>query len=210
MTILSAAQQVREVARKFPTLKLVHNFGWLIIWEGTLRSFSAEYRIRIFWHRYWPEDWKLPVHRPQIFMIDPPMEDRPDGRVPHAYPGVRSRSLCVFDPASEDDWDHSQSIADTIIPYTIQWLCTYELWHLTGDWNAPGRHPDGGNQCRKNSSQPSDSRDQQARSIRAAIDRVGRLTRTSASLALMGAASGESCRWLSWRNWKRHTFQGGL
>lgn len=207
MKILSADKHVKHVAAKFPSLKLVHNFGWLIIWEGTLRSFAAEYRVRIFWHRFWTEDWLTRINEPQIYMIDPPMQDRPDKIVPHAYPGNRTRRMCVYDPDSETDWDWSQSIADTIIPYAIQWLGTYELWHVTGNWNAPGRHPTGGQSCSKKPERQNDSQGPLARSMAAANDKIGRLIGTSVSSPLMAAASGESYRWLSWQNWKDHTFR---
>lgn len=210
MKILSAAEHVKDVAAKFPSLKLVHNFGWLIIWEGTLRSFAAEYHVRIFWHRFWTEDWLTGTTQPQIYMIYPPMQDRPDKIVPHAYPANPTRRMCVYDPDSETDWDWSQSIADTIIPYAIQWLGTYELWHVTGNWNAPGRHPTGGRSCPKNPKRQKDSLDPLAHSMTAANDKIGKLIGTFASSPLMAAASGESYRWLSWQNWKDRTFQAGL
>lgn len=207
MTIITAAQHVKDVARKFPSLKLVHNFGWLIIWEGVLRSFSAEYRVRIFWHRYWKEDWALGTRQPRIYMLDPPMQDRADKVVPHAYPGHPRRHMCVYDPDSEADWNWSQSIADTIIPYAIQWLGTYELWHVTGEWNAPGRHPTGRTPCSKKPRSLRDSHGRQGRSMAAVNVKIGLLIGTFASSPLMGAASGESYRWLSWQNWRKHTFQ---
>ena len=33
------------------------------------------------------------------------------------------------------------SIADTIIPWVIEWIYFYELWKITGAWKGGGDHP---------------------------------------------------------------------
>lgn len=35
-------------------------------------------------------------------------------------------------------------LADTIIPWTVEWLYFYELWLATGEWLGGGEHPDFG------------------------------------------------------------------
>jgi hypothetical protein len=45
--------------------------------------------------------------------------------------------LCLFDPAGRE-WTPADLIADTTIYWTTEWLTYYELWHLTGEWLAPG------------------------------------------------------------------------
>jgi hypothetical protein len=192
MKSLFAKDHVRDVERKFPSMRLIHNLKWLIIWEGNLRSFSATYRVRIFWHRWWSQtDWRLSTRQPRIYLIEPELKDRQQQRVPHVYPGPFRRRLCVYDPDSDEDWKKSESIAETIIPYTIQWLCTYELWHLTGEWHAPNRHPERSTSWLTRSNAQNAPPVRQERSMAGASARVGRVIGTFASSALMGRHPGD-------------------
>jgi hypothetical protein len=36
------------------------------------------------------------------------------------------------------EWTSKKCIAQTIIPWAIEWLFHYELWHLTGEWSGGG------------------------------------------------------------------------
>jgi hypothetical protein len=197
---LTGKEQISRVAARFPELELVMSGPWLIIWEGPLRSFTREYRVRIFWHRWWPGDLFVdPPGKPHILILDPPLRERTDQPLQHVYRRAHPTRICAWDP-KENDWDPSQSIADTVIPYAIQWLCSYELWRVSGDWPAPGRHPEV--PC-ENQLSP----DHPARFSGAEFVRIGLMTGTFASSALMGAASAGSCRWLSLRDWSLPTFE---
>lgn len=203
--LLTAEQQIQLVRARFPELKVVCGWPWLVIWEGSIRGFSRDYQVRIFWHLFWPGDldFEVPNFVPQIFILNPPLQDRPDEKVPHMYraPGKGER-VCCWDPAAKE-WSFKKSIADTVIPFIVRWLCSYELWRVTGEWPAPGRHPE--LQCQNETS--SSSPDQPARNIGAAFVRIGLLTGTFASSALMAAASAESSRWRSSRDWNPPTFK---
>lgn len=202
--ILTAKDQIHLVRERYPELKVVCGWPWLVIWEGPVRSFARTYLVRIFWHRFWPGDFEVPNPNPQIVVLDPPLQDRPDERIPHMYRrSGRTDRVCGWDPAA-DDWDFTKPVADTIIPFIVQWLCSYEIWRVTGDWPAPGRHPELPCQNEKYSSSPG----QRALSMAAEFVRIGRLTGTFASSALMAAASEESSHWLSFRDWKPSTFEG--
>jgi hypothetical protein len=200
---LFAEEQIKRVAARFPDLKVKMGGPWLVIWEGPIRSFSREYLVRIFWHRWWPgKEFSVPNTKPQVFVLDPPLLDRTDQRIPHLYRRDTPPKICAWDPLT-DDWDSTQAIADTIIPFIIQWLCSYELWRASGDWPAPGRHPEV--PCEKKSN--SSSLGQPARCMAAEFVRIGRLTGTFASLALMAVASEGSSRWPSLLDWSRDTFE---
>ena len=47
--------------------------------------------------------------------------------------------LCLFDPDREQ-WCASDLIADTTVPWTVDWLACYEGWLATGRWHGGGRH----------------------------------------------------------------------
>lgn len=200
---LTADEQIERVAARYPNLKLVTDWTWLVIWEGSLRSFSREYKVRIFWHRWWPNElFDVGYDKPKVFVLDPLLQPRYDQPLDHVYRRTQPVWICPFDPKAKD-WDTSQAIADTIIPFAIQWLCSYELWRVSGEWPAPGRHVE--SQCRNETNSSSPGRP--ALNSDAAFVRIGLLTGTFASSALMAAASGESSRWLSWQDWKAPTFE---
>ena len=47
--------------------------------------------------------------------------------------------LCLYLPGQ---WKESMLLADTILPWTSQWLLYYELWLITGHWMGTGHdHP---------------------------------------------------------------------
>ncbi len=103
-----------------------------IRWRGNLRPGPAfrEYRVEIE-YAY--------KRRPTVRVLDPPLERRsPDEPVPHTFDGdSRDPTLCLYFPG---EWDASQRIAETIVPWTAEWLLHYEAWLVTGVWSGGGVH----------------------------------------------------------------------
>jgi len=102
-----------------------------LVWIGFLQpsSLSAKYKIRI--------QYRL-GQKPRIKALEPELE-KPEGRsLPHVY---RGDYLCVFTPWN-NEWRPDLRIADTIVPWTSEWLLHYEFWLVTGNWHGGGTHPD--------------------------------------------------------------------
>ena len=74
---------------------------------------------------------------PKVFVEDPEIEDQADERVPHRY---RDGSLCLYLPGT-GEWKRDMFLADTILPWTSEWLLHYELWLATSEWHGGGIHP---------------------------------------------------------------------
>lgn len=74
---------------------------------------------------------------PQVTITDPPLALHPDASsLPHVY---SSGNLCLYLPG---EWKESMLLADTILPWTSEWLLYYELWLITGHWMGTGHdHP---------------------------------------------------------------------
>ena len=70
--------------------------------------------------------------RPRIRVLDPPLEHPDDKQLPHVF---AADDLCVY---FRNEWDGSMIIAETIIPWTCEWLLHYELWRATGIWTGGG------------------------------------------------------------------------
>jgi hypothetical protein len=75
---------------------------------------------------------------PKVTVLSPPLVPREeDGGIPHMYVDKR---LCLYMPDT-DEWTADLSLADTIIPWTVEWLFHYEMWRATGKWSGGGKHP---------------------------------------------------------------------
>lgn len=102
-----------------------------LTWEGRLRptAMSPSYLVRILY---------VLRERPNVTVIDPPLENRNGERIPHMFGQKR---LCLF-RYTHDEWDSSMRIDRTIIPWTCLWLFYYEIWLATGEWRGGGEHPE--------------------------------------------------------------------
>ena len=83
--------------------------------------------------------------QPKVCILCPPLRPRrndPEGQLPHVYyigDAPLDVVLCMFDPEA-DEWSPSMSLAEATIPWTIDWLASYEGWRATGTWTGGGRH----------------------------------------------------------------------
>jgi len=78
------------------------------------------------------------AQRPKVNILEPQLEKHENGDpIPHVYPG---NELCLYYPKYQE-FNSSMLIADCIIPWTSLWLYHYENWHITGDWEGGGVHP---------------------------------------------------------------------
>lgn len=97
-------------------------------WVGVLQPtpISSKYKISL--------TYKL-LSSPEVRVIYPKLDLLSDKKLPHVYTGNR---LCLYFPG---EWNKSMLIADTIIPWTSEWLFYYEIWKVTGEWHGGGKHP---------------------------------------------------------------------
>jgi hypothetical protein len=83
--------------------------------------------------------------QPRVAVLTPqlrPKRGNPDGQLPHVYyigDGPLDVVLCLFDPDA-DEWSPALSLAETTVPWAIDWLAAYEGWRATGRWTATGKH----------------------------------------------------------------------
>lgn len=69
--------------------------------------------------------------RPLVWVNAPvPLKSIEGRRTPHLN---GDGTLCLFDSAGKE-WTPADSIADTIVPWTIRWLFHYEHWIGFGEW----------------------------------------------------------------------------
>jgi len=94
-------------------------------WTGELQSseVSRQYLVDL---RY------APPYHPRVFVRRPKLVVDADGNLPHVYP---DSSLCLHQPSQ---WSPGDPIAETILPWTCEWLLHYEFWLATGEWCGSG------------------------------------------------------------------------
>ena len=136
--------QCREMVVSWPCFKKVDGDGNICRWRGTVQPISKSYLVAI--------DLKVVMKNrkrhgyPSVRVLNPLLTrriDSPDEQIPHIYLNRKIPELpdlCLYDPCTSE-WNQSSLVADTIVPWTIDWLACYEIWHLSGTWEGGGRHP---------------------------------------------------------------------
>lgn len=66
---------------------------------------------------------------------------------PHLY--HNPDRLCLYLPGT-GEWDETQRLDQTIVPWTFLWLAYFEHWLATDDWGGGGEHPDPSAPCTGN------------------------------------------------------------
>ena len=116
---ISLAVQDWHVRRCFPQFKYRRDKG---CWVGSLQptEYSPVYQVRI--------DYRLHTV-PKAWVLSPSI--RMNAKHLHA-----DRSLCLYWPP-DNSWTPQTLIAETIIPWTAEWLIFYEHWQITDQWIGP-------------------------------------------------------------------------
>ncbi len=129
---MTAQAQARHLRLRFPRAQCQVVAGELR-WRGTLRPtpMSNQYVVRLRYRRAAVDCW----------VVHPKLEQRNGEHPPHLYPSKDPTDLlCLFLPRA-NEWDGSQAIATTIVPWASEWLFFYEAWLATGEWLGGGEHP---------------------------------------------------------------------
>lgn len=136
--------QIAAMAAHWPKFRLVARDGAAAAWRGPLRPLFQTYVVEI---RYRAplviERLDVRIMQPRVYVLSPSLRRRagdPEGPLPHVYYAPDGGVwLCMLDP-EDGDWSPADSLAETTVPWTIEWLAAYEGWRATGRWTASGRH----------------------------------------------------------------------
>jgi hypothetical protein len=124
---LSLAQQAFALSDRFPDANVALTQGKLR-WRGSLTPspLSRTYLVQMTYRRR---------RMPEVRVLRPVLEARLTESLPHVYTKER---LCLH---REGEWSETMLIADTIIPWSAEWLFFYEIWKATGEWHGGGEPP---------------------------------------------------------------------
>lgn len=82
---------------------------------------------------YWVRIFYNPGFRPKVFVKYPRIKNVSGEILPHFNP---DNTLCLYHSAKE--WTPAMYLAETIVPWTSEWLLHYEIWKGTGEWRGGG------------------------------------------------------------------------
>lgn len=142
--ILPVEEQIARMEACWPDFVVTHRTGRTVCWRGAVRPLLQPYVIEVA-YRVPLAIETLDARRlqPRVSIISPSLRPRPgdpEGRLPHVYYDANGGvALCLLDP-STDEWTPLDFVAETAVPWTIEWLAAYEGWRATGVWTASGRH----------------------------------------------------------------------
>lgn len=105
-----------------------------LFWFGRIRptALSKEYSVALIYSM---------GNTPKVWVIGDELEKLDDIDFPHKFDiDVQGKMvrICLY---RYSEFNASKLIANTIIPWTIEWLYFYELWLATGEWLGGGEHP---------------------------------------------------------------------
>jgi hypothetical protein len=113
---LNLGLQDLAIQKKFPSFKLHKKTLTGTFWIGKLQPKLTTYTVKV---QYDP-------HKPKVYIIEPEVISF----APHRY---EDESLCLYHP-NDNSFTSKSLIADTIIPWTAEWLYFYEIWLEEGVW----------------------------------------------------------------------------
>lgn len=137
-------QQIDAMRAIWPAFKLARQVANAAEWQGPVRPLLQQYHISVLYRvPLLVERFDARLLQPRVSVLSPRLRPRPgdpEGRLPHVYYGPSDEvTLCLLDPDA-GDWSPADLIAETTVPWAIEWLAAYEGWRATGQWTASGRH----------------------------------------------------------------------
>lgn len=101
-------------------------YGRDLFWRGqiTPSPLSATYEVVVKYQE---------KGSPRVFVENPKLVAPEGKKLPHIY---QEGNLCLY--YSRDEWNGNKLIAETILPWALEWLIHYEIWRATGEWHGGG------------------------------------------------------------------------
>lgn len=106
----------------------------VLSWFGKVRPtpLSREYNVLLTY-----KDSKVP----KVWVVGEELQKLGDADFPHKYdvdPENNMVRICLY---RYREFSKDKFLANTIIPWTVEWLYFYEIWLATGTWCGGGEHP---------------------------------------------------------------------
>ena len=105
-----------------------------LVWKGTLcpTTLSRTYPVAL--------EYTL-GYKPKVTVSGDGIRKIDDPDFPHVFHRDYKKNEVEICLCYGDDFSSDMLIADTYIPWAIEWLYFYEIWLVTGEWHGGGLHP---------------------------------------------------------------------
>ena len=105
-----------------------------LFWMGKIKPtpLSREYDVALIY-----SDSQVP----KVWVLGDSLQKIDDAGFPHKYDvDVKNNmvQICLY---RYREFTKDKFLANTIIPWTVEWLYFYEIWLATGEWCGGGEHP---------------------------------------------------------------------
>ena len=105
-----------------------------LFWMGKIKPtpLSREYDVALIY-----SDSQVP----KVWVLGDSLQKIDDAGFPHKYDvDVKNNmvQICLY---RYREFTKDKFLANTIIPWTVEWLYFYENWLATGEWCGGGEHP---------------------------------------------------------------------
>jgi hypothetical protein len=102
--------------------------GNRLLWTADLQpsADSRSYTARVI--------YRIGKH-PKVKILAPGLDTGLAQSLPHVF---QHDNLCLY---RDGEWTSNELIAETIVPWTSEWLFYYEIWKFTGEWHGGGDWP---------------------------------------------------------------------
>lgn len=109
----------------------------VLTWRGVIAPtpLSRSYNVTIVYDEH---------QSPKITVSGPSLRELSKSNFPHKYDIDLKRNIvrvCLYMPY---ELDYNKPFAETLVPWTAEWLFHYEIWLATGQWCGGGQHPANG------------------------------------------------------------------
>ena len=136
--------QISAMRAEWPSFELERINLRAAIWTGRVKPLMQSYEIRIFYRVPLIIENLDPLRQqPLVRVVSPILRHWPshiEGALPHVYwDNSICPALCLFDHET-GEWTPFKLLAETTVPWAIDWLACYEGWRATGKWAGGGRH----------------------------------------------------------------------
>jgi hypothetical protein len=139
-------EQAVAMRAAWPAFRIERVDARTAIWRGPLRPFLLSYDVQVLYRVPTVIERLDPLRQqPVVRVMSPPLRrrrDDPEGPLPHVcWNDSAHPALCLFDHET-NEWTPFRLLAETTLPWALDWLACYEGWRATGTWTGGGRHAD--------------------------------------------------------------------
>lgn len=125
--------QMMTLRAAYPSASCELHNGTLF-WMGKVRPtpLSREYDVALTY---------TDSQAPRVWVIGKDLQKLDDPDFPHKYDVDAKNNMVEICLYRYREFNKDKFLANTIIPWTVEWLYFYEIWLATGEWCGGGEHP---------------------------------------------------------------------